>query len=46
MMSSTDAFTAWVIERAKAVHGLDPSERTGSRPELVLDTAKVPSLVG
>ena len=48
MMSSTDAFTAWFIERATAVHGIDPSEKTSSPPpELVVDTAGVvPAPVG
>jgi hypothetical protein len=46
MMSASDDFTAWFIDRAKALHGLDPSEPISSRPELVLDTAEVPSLVG
>ena len=47
MMSSTDAFTAWFIERATAVHGIDPSvPTTGSTPELVVDTAEVPAPVG
>ena len=46
MMSASDDFTAWFIGQAKALHGLDPSEPISSRPELVLDTAEVPSLVG
>jgi len=47
MMSSTDAFTAWFIERATAVHGIDPSvPTTGSPSELVVDTAEVPAPVG
>jgi len=47
MMSSTDAFTAWFIERATAVHGLDPSQPSSSPPpELVADTAKVSAPVG
>jgi len=42
LMSSTDAFTAWFIERATAVHGVDPSEKTAApAPELVIDTAEV-----
>ena len=46
MMSSTDAFTAWFVERATAVHGIDPSEPTSSPPpELVVDTADVPAPV-
>ena len=47
MMSSTDAFTAWFIERATAVHGVDPSQKTSSPPpELVVDTAEVAAPVG
>ena len=47
MMSSSDAFTAWFIDRATAVHGVDPSEKTSSPPpELVVDTAEVPAPVG
>ena len=47
MMSATDAFTAWFIERATAVHGIDPSAPTSSPPpELVVDTAAVPATVG
>ena len=42
MMSSADAFTTWFLERAKAIHGLDPSTAaTGSPPELVIDTHPV-----
>ena len=47
MMSATDAFTAWFMERATAVHGIDPSAPTSSPPpELVADTAKVPAAIG
>jgi hypothetical protein len=48
MMSSTDAFTAWFIERATAVHGIDPSSlpTAGSPSELVVDTAEVGAPVG
>jgi hypothetical protein len=39
MMSVGDAFTAWFIERASAVHGVDVSAPlTGSPSELVIDT--------
>ena len=39
MMSSTDEFTSWFLERAKEIHGLDPSAAaTGSPSELVIDT--------
>jgi len=42
MMSATDAFTTWFLERAKAIHGLDPSQAaTGSPSELVVDTDRV-----
>ena len=47
MMSATDDFTAWFIERATAVHGVDPSQMTSAPPpELVVDTAAVPASVG
>ena len=39
MMGATDAFTMWFLERAKAIHGLDPSAAaTGSPSELIVDT--------
>ncbi len=39
MLSADDAFTAWFIERAKAVHGVDLSVRPTSAPsEQVIDT--------
>lgn len=39
MVSADDAFTAWFIERAKAVHGVDLSvPQTGSPSELVADS--------
>ena len=42
MMGADDAFTAWFIERAKAVHGVDVSApMTGSPSELVVDTGPV-----
>jgi hypothetical protein len=42
MMSATDAFTVWFIERAKAVHGVDlAAPMTGSPSELVLDSDRV-----
>jgi hypothetical protein len=42
MMGAKDAFTAWFIERGKAVHGLDPSALTSGPPsELVVDTDRV-----
>jgi len=42
MLSADDAFTKWFIERAKAIHGLDPAEgATGSPSELLVDTDRV-----
>ena len=42
MLSSTDAFTTWFLEKAKEIHGLDPaSAATASPPELVVDTDRV-----
>ena len=42
MMSATDAFTTWFLERAKAIHGLDPSVlSTGSPSSLVVDSNRV-----
>jgi len=42
MMSATDAFTVWFLERAKAVHGVDlAAPMTGSPSELVLDSDRV-----
>jgi hypothetical protein len=39
MMGASDAFTTWFIERAKAIHGLDPSAVTSGPPsELVVDS--------
>ncbi len=47
LMESTDEFTAWFIERAQAVHGLDPSKKLAGPPsELVVDTDQVPALLG
>jgi len=46
LMSSTDEFTTWFIERATAVHGIDPSAaRAAPPPELVVDTAEAPAPV-
>jgi hypothetical protein len=40
MMSADDALTRRFVERAAAVHGVDPSAATGGAPsELVIDTA-------
>jgi hypothetical protein len=39
MMNAKDAFTTWFIERATAIHGLDPSAVPSGPPsELVVDT--------
>jgi hypothetical protein len=39
MLSAGDAFSAWFLERAKAVHGVDLTvPMTGSPSELVVDT--------
>ena len=37
MMSATDAFSTWFLERAKAIHGIDlTAPMTGSPSELVV----------
>jgi len=41
MMSATDAFTLWFIERVKAIHGVDLAMPMRSPSDLVLDSAKV-----
>jgi Family of unknown function (DUF6176) len=42
MMSASDAFTTWFIEKGQAIHGIDPSALTGGSPsELVADTDRV-----
>ena len=42
MMSATDSFTTWFLERVKAIHGVDlTTPMTGSPSELVLDTDRV-----
>ena len=42
MMGASDAFTTWFIERAKAIHGFDPTAPAdGSPSELVVDTDTV-----
>ena len=41
LMGSTDAFTTWFLEKAKAIHGIDPSEATGSPSELVVESDRV-----
>jgi hypothetical protein len=42
MMSTKDAFTTWFLERAQAIHGLEPSAiATGSPSDLVVETDRV-----
>ena len=41
MMGATDEFTTWFREMAKAMHGIDPAEKTGSPCELVVETDRV-----
>ncbi len=42
MMSATDAFTTWFIERVKAIHGVDLRvPMTKSPSELISDTDRV-----
>jgi hypothetical protein len=42
LMNTKDEFTTWFIERAKEIHGLDPSAvRTAPPSELVVDTDRV-----
>jgi hypothetical protein len=42
MMATKDAFTTWFIERATAIHGLDPSTVAGAAPsELTVDSERV-----
>ena len=39
-VNSTDPFTLWFLERAKAVHGIDLKQAAlGPSPELVVDSA-------
>jgi hypothetical protein len=45
MMSADDAFTTWFLERVTEISGIDLSApMTGSRSDLVVDTAPVPAL--
>ena len=47
MMSTTDAFMTWFIERAKEIHGVDLTmPMTGSPSELVVDTDQVTEPAG
>ena len=47
LMAAKDPFTAWFIERAIAIHGIDPSAVTsGPLSELVVDSAPEPVLAG
>jgi len=42
MMSATDAFTTWFLERVQAIHGVDlTAPMTGSPSELVVDSDPV-----
>jgi hypothetical protein len=43
-VSSTDAFTLWFLERAKAIHGIDLTAPMpdASVPKLVVDSSQVP----
>jgi hypothetical protein len=41
MMSATDPFTLWFIERVKAIHGVDLATPMASPSDLVLDTDRV-----
>ena len=42
IMSATDPFTVWFLERVKAIHGVDLSlPMTGSPSELVVDSNRV-----
>jgi len=45
MVSATDAFTTWFLERAEALHGVDlTAPMTGSPSELIVDTDRVAAL--
>ncbi len=47
MMSATDAFTTWFMERAKAIHGVDLTvPQTRSPSELVVDSDKMAAATG
>ena len=41
MVSATDPFSLWFIERVKAIHGVDLATPMASPSELVLDTERV-----
>jgi hypothetical protein len=45
LMSATDEFSTWFLERASAVHGIKPSATAGPPSELVVDTAEAASPV-
>ncbi len=46
MMSASDAFTTWFLERVKAIHGVDlAAPMTGSPSELVVESEPVAVLV-
>lgn len=45
MMSASDAFTTWFLERAKAIHGVDLTAPVTESPStLVVDTTAVAAL--
>jgi hypothetical protein len=47
MMGANDAFATWFLERAQAIHGLDPSVvKSGPRSELVVDSEPASVLAG
>ena len=41
MVSATDAFTTWFLERVQAIHGVDLGIPMKSPSDLILDTEKV-----
>jgi hypothetical protein len=47
LMNAQDAFTTWFIERAKEIHGMDPSAVRSAPPsELVIDTDRAAVAAG
>lgn len=45
MISATDAFTSWFLERVKAIHGVDLTlPMTGAPSELVVDSKRALAL--
>jgi len=45
MVSATDAFTLWFLERVKAIHGVDLATPMDSPSHLVLDSERAAVLV-